>query len=91
MGTPTITRNVTVTNEVQNYPLVVKGLNAKGCSVRLSVASNPSSISAELRRLVLRGDPAKRLDGLDVRSLLALGARSDVKRDALAFLERLEA
>src|SRR5277367_4312096 len=31
------------------------------------------------------------LGGLDVRSLLALGTSSDVKRYALTFLERLEA
>ena len=56
---------------------------------------NPSArfVGARLRYPVMQliaGDVSG-LGGLDVRSLLALGTSSDVKRYALTFLERLEA
>jgi len=60
----------------------------------LASICNPSArfVGARLRYRVVQliaGDVG--LGGLDVRSLLALGASSDVKRYALTFLERLEA
>src|SRR5277367_2976109 len=72
--------------------------DAKGCKRTLSRRLQPllwlilmDRVLARLRLELLRSLAVEGVGGLDVCSLLALGASGDVKRYALAFLEGFEA